>query len=89
MSASKVLKWKLVESKSGMQYHFWMFTKGGAAQLKIDAVTGERIMKNRRRRKSKDQSLQKSSLIILRMFMASSGVVEFRSISFKRVISSS
>ncbi|MBK6879055.1 MAG: PepSY domain-containing protein [Ignavibacteria bacterium] len=51
VSASKVLKWKLVESKSGMQYHFWMFTKGGAAQLKIDAVTGERIMKKSAKKK--------------------------------------
>ncbi len=51
VSGSKVLKWKLVESKSGMQYHFWMFTKGGAAQLKIDAVTGERIMKKSGKKK--------------------------------------
>lgn len=51
VSQSKILKWKLVEGKAGMQYHFWMFTKGGAAQLKIDAVTGERIMKKSGKKK--------------------------------------
>jgi hypothetical protein len=50
-SGSKVLKWRFVEGKSGMQYHFWMFTKGGAAQFKLDAVTGERITKKSAKKK--------------------------------------
>jgi len=50
-SGSKVLKWKLVETKSGLQYHFWIFTKGGAAQFKLDAATGERIMKKSPKKK--------------------------------------
>lgn len=39
----KILKWKLVENKAGSQYHFWLFTKGGAAQFRVDALTGEQI----------------------------------------------
>ncbi len=50
-SGSKVLKWKLVETKSGLQYQFWIFTKGGAAQFKLDAATGERIMKKSPKKK--------------------------------------
>ncbi|MBX7043800.1 MAG: hypothetical protein K1X85_12955 [Ignavibacteria bacterium] len=53
VAGSRALKWKLVEAKSGMQYHFWMFTKGGAAQFKLDAVTGERIMKKQGKKKRK------------------------------------
>ena len=50
-SGSKVLKWKLAETKSGLQYQFWIFTKGNAAQFKLDASTGERIMKKTSRKK--------------------------------------
>lgn len=53
VAGSRVLKWKLVDAKAGRQYHFWMFTKGGAAQFKLDAVTGERIMKKQGKKKQK------------------------------------
>lgn len=50
-AGSPVLKWKLVESAKGMQYHFWLFTKGGPAQYKLDAVSGERIVSKKRIKK--------------------------------------
>ncbi len=47
-----ILKWKLAETSSGFQYHFWFFTKGGPAQFKMNAKTGERIMKKKGKKKS-------------------------------------
>ena len=51
-SGAGILKWRLSESAAGFRYQFWIFAKGGPAQYKLDAKTGERIMKKKTRKKS-------------------------------------
>jgi len=42
-SSQKVLKWKFLKVKDKWEYNFWLFTKSGKAQLRLDAETGETI----------------------------------------------
>lgn len=42
-SSQKVLKWKFLKLKDKWEYNFWLFTKSGKAQLRLDAETGEII----------------------------------------------
>jgi uncharacterized membrane protein YkoI len=44
-TSQKILRWNFKYIKDKPEYSFWLFTKSGKAQLKIDAVSGEIIMK--------------------------------------------
>lgn len=41
----KILKWAFKKNKGKYEYNFWIFTKTGKAQLRIDAESGETIVK--------------------------------------------
>lgn len=49
----KILKWALRKNKGKFEYNFWMFTKTGKAQLRIDAESGEAILKKGKIKKHK------------------------------------
>lgn len=50
-TSQKVMKWKLVQVKEKYEYDFWLFTKTGKAQVRIDALTGEIITKRKSKKK--------------------------------------
>ena len=50
-SSQKVLKWKFLKVKDKWEYNFWLFTKSGKAQLRLDAETGEIITGKRTKNK--------------------------------------
>lgn len=52
-SSKKILKWVFRKNKGKYEYNFWMFTKTGKAQLRIDAESGEIIVKSARINSSK------------------------------------
>jgi len=39
----KVMKWKFHKVKDNWEYNFWLFTKSGKAQLRLNAESGEII----------------------------------------------
>lgn len=45
----KVLKWNLKKSKDIWEYNFWMFTKSGKAQVRVNGISGELILKKGKR----------------------------------------
>ncbi len=47
-SGLKILKWNYYKNNSGWEYDFWVFTKSGRAEFRVDAVTGELIRKKKR-----------------------------------------
>jgi len=42
-AAQKTLKWTLFKNRDKWEYNFWLFTKTGKAQVRVDAVSGEII----------------------------------------------
>lgn len=52
-SGQKILKWNLKQNKDKFEYSFWMFTKSGKAQVKIDAESGDLILNSKNSRKKK------------------------------------
>ena len=48
-SGLKILKWILKQNKEKYEYNFWVFTKSGKAQVKIDAGTGDLILNNKKK----------------------------------------
>ncbi len=49
-SGLKILKWVLKQNKEKYEYNFWVFTKSGKAQVKIDAGTGDLILNNKKKK---------------------------------------
>lgn len=49
-TSQKVMKWKLTQIKEKYEYDFWLFTKSGKAQVRIDALTAEIITKRKRKK---------------------------------------
>jgi len=49
-SGLKILKWVLKQNKEKYEYNFWVFTKSGKAQVKIDAGTGDLILNSKRKK---------------------------------------
>lgn len=49
-SGQKILKWNLKQNRDKFEYSFWMFTKSGKAQVKIDAGSGDLILSNKKRK---------------------------------------
>ncbi len=49
-SGQKILKWNLKQNRDKFEYGFWMFTKSGKAQVKIDAGTGDLILSNKKKK---------------------------------------
>lgn len=47
-TTQKVLKWSLKQNREKMEYNFWLFTKTGKAQVKVDAESGEVITKKKK-----------------------------------------
>ena len=50
-TSQKVKKWKLIKFKEKYEYDFWLFTKSGKAQVRIDALSGEIITKRKSKKK--------------------------------------
>jgi uncharacterized membrane protein YkoI len=48
-AAQNILKWSLRLNRDKMEYNFWLFTKTGKAQVKIDAESGEIITKKKKK----------------------------------------
>lgn len=44
----KILKWNYLKVKDKWEYHFWVFTKSGKAEVRVDAETGEVIKKKKK-----------------------------------------
>ncbi|MBV6478149.1 MAG: hypothetical protein HGGPFJEG_00897 [Ignavibacteria bacterium] len=44
-SGLKTMKWSFKKVKQNWEYNFWVYTKSGKAQLRVDAVSGELILK--------------------------------------------
>lgn len=44
-SGLKILKWSLKEIKQNWEYSFWVFTKSGKAHIRVNALSGEIIVK--------------------------------------------
>ncbi len=42
-AGQKILKWSYYKNRSRWEYNFWLFTKSGRAQVRVDAETGEVI----------------------------------------------
>lgn len=49
-SGQKILKWVLKQNKEKYEYNFWVFTKSGKAQVKIDADSGDLILNNKKKK---------------------------------------
>lgn len=47
LTGQKILKWFYTKNKESWEYGFWLFTKSGKAQVKIDAESGEVISKKK------------------------------------------
>ena len=50
-TSQKVLKWEFKQVKEKFEYGFWLFTKNGKAQVRVDAVSGEIITKRKTKKK--------------------------------------
>jgi len=50
-TSQKILKWNLKQVKNKFEYNFWLFTKSGKAQVRVDAETGEIITKSKNKKK--------------------------------------
>jgi len=48
-TAQNILRWSLRPNRDKMEYNFWLFTKTGKAQVKIDAESGEVISKKKKK----------------------------------------
>ncbi|MEO8663961.1 MAG: PepSY domain-containing protein [Ignavibacteria bacterium] len=48
-TGQKILKWNYFKNKSAWEYNFWIFTKSGKAQVRVDAESGE-VIKNKKKR---------------------------------------
>lgn len=51
LSGQKVLKWNYFKNKNAWEYNFWLFTKSGKAEVRVDASTGEIIRSKRKKLK--------------------------------------
>lgn len=49
LSGLKILKWNFFKNKNNWEYNFWLFTKSGKAQVRVNAETGE-IITNKKKR---------------------------------------
>jgi len=47
-TGQKILKWNYFKNKNSWEYNFWLFTKSGKAQVRVDAVSGE-VIKNKKK----------------------------------------
>lgn len=47
-TGQKILKWNYFQNKKLWEYNFWLFTKSGKAQVRVDAESGE-IIKNKKK----------------------------------------
>jgi len=48
-TSQNILKWSLKPNREKMEYNFWLFTKTGKSQVKIDAESGEVITKKKKK----------------------------------------
>jgi len=48
-AAQNILKWCFRPNRDKMEYNFWLFTKTGKAQVKVDAETGEIVSKKKKK----------------------------------------
>lgn len=48
-SGQKILKWNLKKNKEVWEYSFWVFTKSGKAQIRVNAESGELILKKKKK----------------------------------------
>ena len=48
-TGQKILKWNYFKNKNSWEYNFWVFTKSGKAQVRVDAESGE-IINNKKKR---------------------------------------
>jgi len=48
-AAQNILKWSLRTNRDKMEYNFWLFSKTGKAQVKVDAETGEIVTKKKKK----------------------------------------
>ena len=48
-ASQSILRWSLRQNKDKMEYNFWLFTKTGKAQVKVDAESGEVITKKKKK----------------------------------------
>ncbi|MBS1519329.1 MAG: PepSY domain-containing protein [Bacteroidetes bacterium] len=49
-TTSPILKWKFLKVKDKWEYDFWLFTKSGKAQMRVDAETGEIISAKKKKK---------------------------------------
>ncbi|MEP7145499.1 MAG: PepSY domain-containing protein [bacterium] len=47
-TGQKILKWNYFKNKKSWEYNFWLFTKSGKAQVRVDAESGE-VIKNKKK----------------------------------------
>lgn len=50
LAGEKVLKWRFNQNREKWEYSFWLFTKSGTAQVKVDAESGEIITKQKKKK---------------------------------------
>lgn len=48
-TGQKILKWNYFKNKNIWEYNFWLFTKSGKAQVRIDAESGELIVSKKKK----------------------------------------
>ncbi len=49
VNSQKILKWNFTKNKDKWEYDFWLFTKTGKAQVRVDAESGE-ILSNKKKK---------------------------------------
>ena len=49
-TSKNILRWSLRQNRDKMEYNFWLFTKTGKAQVKVDAESGEVITKSKKKK---------------------------------------
>ncbi|MEO8447309.1 MAG: PepSY domain-containing protein [bacterium] len=50
-TGQKTLKWNYFRNRNGYEYNFWLFTKSGKAQVRVNAETGEILTKTKKIKK--------------------------------------
>ncbi|MEO6695547.1 MAG: PepSY domain-containing protein [Ignavibacteria bacterium] len=49
-TSQNILKWCLKQNRDKMEYNFWLFTKTGKAQVKVDAESGDIVTKTKKKK---------------------------------------
>lgn len=49
LTGQKILKWNYYKNRSRWEYNFWLFTKSGRAQVRVDAETGEVVSSKKKK----------------------------------------